>query len=127
MTSKVKGTEGIEFPDATVQSSAAYSKAESDTNVAALFSNITLFGAGQGRALGVNYTNNSGRPMFVNVAVDVTSPASISAIVSGFTFLGNNAGAGGFVNVSFIVPAGGTYQVNTTSAVGSIFYWTEAK
>lgn len=30
MTTKVKGTEGIEFPDATVQASAAYSKAEAD-------------------------------------------------------------------------------------------------
>ena len=29
MTTKVKGTEGIEFPDSTVQSSAAYTKAES--------------------------------------------------------------------------------------------------
>lgn len=30
MTTKVKGTEGIEFPDATVQASAAFTKAESD-------------------------------------------------------------------------------------------------
>jgi hypothetical protein len=33
MTSKVKGSEGIEFPDGTVQSSAAYSKAESRQGV----------------------------------------------------------------------------------------------
>lgn len=30
MTTKVKGTEGIEFPDSSVQASAAYSKAETD-------------------------------------------------------------------------------------------------
>lgn len=34
MTTKVKGTEGIEFPDATVQASAAYTKAESDAGFA---------------------------------------------------------------------------------------------
>lgn len=34
MTSKVKGSEGIEFPDGSVQGSAAYSKAQSDSGLA---------------------------------------------------------------------------------------------
>lgn len=33
MTTKVKGTEGVEFPDSTVQSSAAYTKAQSDARL----------------------------------------------------------------------------------------------
>jgi hypothetical protein len=42
MTTKIKGTEGVEFPDSTVQGSAAYTKAQAD---AAFLTPAELFAA----------------------------------------------------------------------------------
>jgi hypothetical protein len=121
MTTQISGDTGVSaVQDGVVQQSDLAPNA-----LAGLFATGTLFGLGGARALGTNYTNNSGRPMFVNVTVDVVSPASISSDVNGITVLGNNGGAGAFTNVSFIVPAGGTYTVNTSAAAGGIFFWTE--
>jgi hypothetical protein len=92
-----------------------------------LFSTVTTYLLGGARALGTTYTNTSKMPMFVNVSTDVSTAASISALVDGATtYLGTSGASGAYVAVSFMVPAGKTYFVSTTAGSHTILYWTEA-
>ena len=95
MTTKVKGTEGIEFPDATVQASAAYTKAETDGRT---WKTRTI-------ANGTNYTNNSGQEIEIIVMTAAPSGASISGLIVGGVQICNTTS---------------TFNVNNGMLVGTI-------
>jgi hypothetical protein len=92
------------------------------------------------RALGTTYTNNTGRPIFVLVALNgnsgSTTDYSASTIVNGVGIMtsyssgaynnphGGNAG----MTISFIVPTNATYMIVTSQiwgVNGSIVTWFE--
>jgi hypothetical protein len=81
------------------------------------------------RAAGTNYTNLTGKPIMVAVALQATIASStIQVTVGGVTFFGN---AGGQINnasfASFIVPNETTYSVNMSSGGNSILTWAELR
>ena len=80
------------------------------------------------RASNTTYTNTSGKPIYVAVAM--TSSAStqpIFAVAGGITFYGNSTTTAGTISsIEFIVPVGGTYLVNITS-FSAISSWAELR
>lgn len=70
MTSKIKGTEGVEFPDASVQSSAAFSKSESAA--AYQIKNIPFF-SGSNSGSGTISSNVATKLILNSVAIDTHS------------------------------------------------------
>lgn len=76
------------------------------------------------RALATTYTNSTGRPILVSVALGVGAAGqSVTATVSGVTVV--SAPSAGFtLPFSFIVPNGGTYSVTATSGFTS---WSELR
>ena len=77
MTTKVKGTEGIEFPDATVQGSAAYTKTEAD----AAFSKISSRETKTATGTAVNFTIPAGTKrmqlLFDSISTNGTNHPSV--------------------------------------------------
>lgn len=77
------------------------------------------------RAFGTIYTNSTGKPIFVSVALGTSQSGSISAIVGGVTIASHYfqyEPATPFVD--FIVPNGSTYQVNGNKGLG---LWAELR
>jgi hypothetical protein len=120
---------------AEAQAAASTNRSVTPANLAA-----TVLGIGQtwqtvtgSRALGVTYTNTTGRPILVSVQV-----ASNVAFVSGrITFLidgvlralqGPNSGTSGgdsVANVIIVIPAGSTYSASATTA--NLSTWHELR
>lgn len=87
------------------------------------------------RAIGVSYTNATGRPIVVSVALKNTSSGNMSlgikAIVNGVTVADQSIYATGIdfkCSASFIVPAGGVYQISKYgSHTASVSHWSELR
>ena len=80
------------------------------------------------RTWSTNYTNTTGKPIIVNVAVINTAAAAqwIRLYIGGVLIDAGGAYAGGQVkSVSCVVPAGETYQV--TRSAGAVYYWNELR
>lgn len=78
------------------------------------------------RSSGVNYTNSTGKPIFVSGAVGFSANATITATVDGIGVA--NTGVitgGGTVSCSFIVPNGSVYSM--TSNAGGFNIWAELR
>lgn len=92
------------------------------------------------RALGVNYTNNTGRTMFVFVSVRCTTGAAPNMAYaasqinsSDISYAGYESGVPAGLNTNFTlpfaVPPGGVYSVGASvSGTGAVFLrrWIEA-
>jgi hypothetical protein len=83
------------------------------------------------RVLGTVYTNSTGRPLWVvvTVATTGTGTAGFSIIVNSVTIAQQslNATSGPYeLSEPFMVPAGQTYQVNSTGSGVSLTTWFEA-
>ena len=95
------------------------------------------FGVGQtwknvtgSRASGVTYTNDTGKPIQVNVLIKDTNGAGFSLIVGGVTIFSLNydMSAYGFYPTSFIVPIGDTYKVTWAGGYSSdLISWAELR
>jgi hypothetical protein len=81
------------------------------------------------RAVGVNYTNSTGRPIMVSI-----TPASVNSQVSGFAINGVQiayqafvpSAGGGTAPFTYIVPDGATYQlvpISSTTLGGTSAWW----
>ena len=114
MTVVVDGTNGLTFPDSSVQPSTAVGNAvQTYTNV------------GASRVLGTTYTNSTGRPIFICVVVGAGTFINCLATltINGLTctnFGCNSGTAGGacYPVITAVIPVGGTYAVsNANSAV----------
>jgi hypothetical protein len=69
------------------------------------------------RAIGTMYTNSSGRPRVLSIALNVPSTASANGYVNGNIIYSSSAT--GYIMLMMIVPAGQTYEV-TNSITGTI-------
>jgi len=82
------------------------------------------------RALGTTYTNSTGKPIMVSVAITDTSANYIhymyvGSVLVSQTYMGSNINAATFP-MSTIVPDGATYSVSTGSG-GTITVWSELR
>ncbi len=100
--------------------------------------NATTLGWGQAwsnvtgsRALATNYTNFTGRPIFVAVTAGAGSAGNfMEGLVAGAVVTRSQSvigSTGAFFHFAFIVPNGSTYQVRQTGSSGSIGYWAELR
>ena len=95
-----------------------------------------MFGVGQtpqdvtaSRSLGVTYTNSTGKPIAVGVAVrggiSLTTTASLNGVPYCYdASTATNASGNG---VWFVVPDGMTYSVECTQTAATITFWTELR
>ncbi|MDZ4034069.1 hypothetical protein U0868_21180 [Kluyvera ascorbata] len=78
------------------------------------------------RALGVTYTNTTGKP--IAVSVRVTGGASVNATGTvnniPFAYQNTTASATGSVGLFFIIPVGGTYSVTSNA---TLTWWAEMR
>ena len=119
MTTKIDGTLGITFPDATVQSTSAKS-----IGVGQTWQNLTA-----SRANNTTYTNASGKPIMVSVYAYFANGQYMELQIDGVSVaLAANSGVSGFVGgtVSGIVPNGISYQIVAT-AVSVVQRWSELR
>lgn len=78
------------------------------------------------RSPGVAYTNTTGRPIMVNITFNPTgSTASVSVAGIQVGATTTVAGYSNYQTISFIVPAGNSYQ--SSNIAGSIVYWAELR
>ena len=96
---------------------------------------IGMFGIGQtwqnvtaSRAVGVTYTNTTGKPISVNIALISTSSSyAITCTIGGVALRGSGATvANNIVFFSGVVPSGSTYSA-TTTATASVYSWQELR
>ena len=122
MTTKIEGTLGVQFPDASVQGSAAFTKAETNSRT---WQNVTAV-----RLPSTNYVNDSGGEIEVSVQLttDLNTNSDLSmscgsapSLVPTYFFIGPTPSAQAITGV-LTVPAGETYKVDITGCViGSWF------
>lgn len=80
------------------------------------------------RALGVTYTNSTGRPIFVSIYLITGSGGVCYASVAGVVVGGVNESAVGEKGViGFVVPNGATYVASLTSGSMTIDTWAELR
>jgi hypothetical protein len=104
------------------------------------FVNQNAFGTGgqawadvtSSRAVGVAYTNSTGRPIYVSVTMRNAGPGnggSIAALVGGVQIaLASNYNLNYQNHVSFIVPPAGVYQVNNIGTTSqALNLWAECR
>ena len=85
---------------------------------------------GGSRAYNTNYTNSTGKPIMVSVTAHTSSNyASYVAYVDGVNAGQSGAGAATFYPgaLTFIVPAGSVYQINTSGTSFTTDMWTELR
>ena len=105
-------------------------------NVASLIANAlaSLFSSANNvtgsRAFNANYTNSSGKPLFVtiNAALPNNSSEQIVLNVStGMQYVGSASSGygGGGIIVTGIIPAGANYRAAVNDGSASLIFWTE--
>lgn len=78
------------------------------------------------RTFNTNYTNDTGRPIYVSVATYATSTANSTYAIVGGVQVNNLAIPSGTISYfSFIVPAGSVYRVVTNN--GTLSLWAELR
>lgn len=79
------------------------------------------------RTRGVNYTNNTGKPIQVNIsAQNISGQAmtlTVDGVISARAYL---QGTSGEVNLSAIVPNNSVYRMDNSTS-GTIFHWAELR
>lgn len=97
------------------------------------FVRATAVGVGQtwqnvtaSRVIGTTYTNSTGKPIQVAIAIDMTGTLSFNFIVDGVTVRAITSTSAAFSDgvSGIIVPAGATYQATGT---GFLVNWTELR
>ena len=98
---------------------------------------LPLLGYGQtwqnvtgSRASGITYTNNTGKPIQVWLALNDTYGTGFSLIIGGVTIFSLNYDIppSGFYPISFIVPIGDTYKVTWAGGTGTqLVSWAELR
>lgn len=81
------------------------------------------------RAIGTTYTNNTGKPITVNVLVTSTlAGAVMRTIVGGLQLYGSATQAvGGSASIIVIVPNGATYSANISAGTPTLIFWAELR
>lgn len=118
MTIKIDGTNGITFPDNTVQSTATASLGYGQT-----YQDVTVL-----RSAGTTYTNSTNRPIFVSILEGQSGNSGGNLYVNDLLI---SAGYASAVNlnctVSGIVPINSTYRYTNNASGGSIVKWVELR
>lgn len=86
--------------------------------------------SGVSRALGVTYTNATGRPIQVMAVIACGINSRFQVFINGtlMTFgVGNGASGSIDIPISFIVPAGNTYRIAVNSGSPSLQSWVELR
>lgn len=119
-----------------VQDKLDIARAINPANSLAIANSVAL-GVGQtwqnvtgSRDSGVTYTNNTGKPIQVNVLIRDTDGTGFSLIVGGVTIFSLNYDLppNGFYPISFIVPIGDTYKVTWAGGTGQqLVSWAELR
>lgn len=79
------------------------------------------------RVVNTNYTNSTGKPIQVSVAILSSSNFSLLAYVDG-VLVGSAGNVAGFAsNLSFIVPPSAAYQIQVSAGVPTVSVWTELR
>jgi hypothetical protein len=134
---------GVSGSNLTVLRAQEGSTAMNWPDTAILFSNVTaamsanfgqkpqLFAADGGyvdvtssRAFNATDTNNTGRPIFVVVTVNVTVAGTMGLNVNGGVH-GNTLAAGVFNTSSIVIPSGSTYGYTIQSGAATLTDWLE--
>jgi hypothetical protein len=116
MSIVLDGTAGITFPDSNTQPTVALGVSQTWQNVAS------------SRAVATTYTNSTGRPIMVAVALSSSTASTLYATVSGLSMGGTSVGSSGYSSgISFIVPSGATYSVTMNAGSPSINTWLELR
>lgn len=91
----------------------------------------TYLNVAAGRVLGTTYYNSSGKPIYVNVSVGITTTTqtSIQATANGISFYGTTSSnsVGNSSSIGFIVPPGASYSVAGAGGTSSISSWVELR
>lgn len=77
----------------------------------------TLQNLSGSRATNTNYTNSTGRPIHVTTTINAATTAGVSWLMDGVEFATTNVLSNLPAALSFIVPPGSVYRVNSTSTV----------
>lgn len=93
-----------------------------------------VFGVGQSwqslagsRALGVTYTNATGKPIAIQVGTGSSATSNCRINVSGVFVFGSDTTAG-FTSQAFaIIPPGSTYTVTVSNGTGIVNSWSELR
>jgi len=79
------------------------------------------------RALTTTYYNTTGRPIFVNIQVQATSNGTNTLLINGVVACQTVASANLGVEVSGIVPPGGSYSADSNQGSKSLISWSELR
>lgn len=112
--------------DAEAQAGTDAARAVTPDNLGA-----TVIGIGQtwtnvagSRGVNITYTNSTGRPIMVSIAIGAAATVGVEFVVGGLTMLTTNVLSNLPCGYTFIVPNGVTYRVNTASSVQN---WLELR
>ncbi len=93
-----------------------------------------VLGAGQpwqdvtgSRAIGVTYTNTTGKPLVVDVYAVCSTAAYLIATVGGVPVRGPMAATGQGMFLSVIIPTGATYMLTASAGTTSGLDWKEMR
>ncbi len=81
------------------------------------------------RVVGTTYTNTTGKPILVQVSIDITTTGLWRATVAGVIVsdVKANSSYQDYVNFSFIVSNGSTYSVTQLSGAYAAMIWVELR
>jgi hypothetical protein len=116
----INGTNGVTFNNGTTQ---AISAGMGTSATPQTWQSMTA-----SRAYATTYTNSTGYPIQVIVSGNCLSAgqSGLTGIIQGSTIMVQRAFQGGtFVAITFTVPTGNTYQVNSDQV--AFLYWWELR
>jgi hypothetical protein len=119
MSMTIDGTNGITFPNASVQAVGSVGVGQTWTDVKTT----------PGRLISTTYTNSTGKPICVYVAATcgINTVSGLFVTVNGVALGPGSSYTSGQSQITFIVPDGHTYLVQPNSATPVISYWTELR
>lgn len=80
------------------------------------------------RTLNTNYINSTGKPIFVSVAASSSAGCFLVCLIDGTALWSTyNPTVGQPVSLSFVVPNGSTYNLNTSAGTGAVGKWSELR
>ena len=79
------------------------------------------------RALTTTYYNTTGRPIFVNIQVQATTNGTNTLLINGVVACQTVSSASLGVQVSGVVPAGGSYSADSNQGSKSLISWSELR
>lgn len=80
------------------------------------------------RTLGTNFTNTTGKPIYIAVAATSTASAGVALTVNGIVLVGAGQGTASLsLAVSAIIPPGAVYQVAIAGGTPTLTNWSELR